>query len=101
MRIEPDCFDQPATAVSPAGGVYHSGSTDIFIAGIAVGLQPAFKFCQELLRSLTTSTQPKIKIHTTAGLPVLPQICLMILPAAIMHLHRNRCFIRLNVAVGQ
>ena len=81
--------------------MHHLRSTRAFIGGITVGLQNAFKLAKKVLRTFTPAAQSKVKQHAASGPAVLPQVSLMIFPAPIMHLHRNRRFIGLNVAAGE
>ena len=71
--------------------------TDLIVGRITVGLQKTFELSQKLFRSIPSSAQTEVEHHRSSRSAELPQIGLMILPAALMHLHVDRGFIGLNV----
>jgi hypothetical protein len=60
-------------------------------------LENAFELSQEPLRSITSATQAEIEHHSSSGATVLPEIRLVVLSSALVRLHIDRGFIRLNV----
>jgi hypothetical protein len=62
-------------------------SSDLIVSRITVRLQKTFKWSQKLFRSIPSSTQTEFEHYRSSRSAVLPQIGLMILPAALVHLH--------------
>src|SRR5271157_4611561 len=81
----------------PTSGMYHSRPTDLVIRCIAVGLENAFELSQEPLRSVPSATQAEVEHHASSGATILPEIRLMILSSALVHLYIDRGLVRLNV----
>ena len=50
--------------------------------------------------ALAATPHPEVEDHIASRFAILPQKSLMVLPAPVRHLHRNRRFIRLYVASG-
>ena len=85
----------------PAARVNHLWSPDLIVSGIPVRLQKTFELSQKLFRSISSSSQTEVEHHRCSRWAVLPEIGLMILPAAFMHLHVDRSFISLNVGTAE
>ena len=68
---------------------------DVVVGRIAIGLQNPFPLAQKLARTITPPAQAEVEHGLTARFSVLPQIGLMILSAAVVHLNRHRSFVRL------
>ena len=75
-------------------------SADLIVGRITVRLQKTFELSQKLFRSIPSSAQTEVEHHCSSRSTVLPQIGLMVLPAALVHLHLYRGFIGLNVGAA-
>ena len=84
----------------PTTGMHHIVASDFAIAGVAVGLQDAVKFCQELPRAVCTTVELEIKYDRCARSTILPQVGLMILALGSFGLDIDRSFIGLNVVAA-
>ena len=80
--------------------MHHPAPTHTTVSGITIGLQNTFILSQELLRTFAAPPHPEVEDHIASRFAILPQKSLMVLPAPVRHLHRNRRFIRLYVASG-
>ena len=76
-------------------------SSDLIVSRITVGLQKTLELSQKLFRSISSSAQTEVEHYRSSRSAVLPQIGLMILPAAIVHLHVHRGFIGLDVSAAE
>jgi hypothetical protein len=63
-------------------------------------LEPARKVAQEALGPVALAAQPEVEHHRAARLAVLPQVSLMVLAPAVVHLHPHRRFIGLNIGAA-
>ena len=95
LRIQFHRVDELAPRVRPASHVRQLRPADILVCRIPVGLQNPFPFPEKLARTLPAPAQTEVEHRLTARLSVLPQIRLMVFTTTIVHLHRNRRFIRL------
>src|SRR5215471_16618917 len=84
-----------------ACSVDHVWPAGVIVSFIAIGLQQAVKLPEKLFRSISPSSHLKVKDHDTAWPTVLPQVGLVMLSPALLHLHPHRSFIRLKVAFTQ
>ena len=75
----------------------HLRPADLIVGRIPVGLQKTFELPQKLPRSVASPPQTEVEHHGSSGSAVLPEIRLVILPSALVHLHVHRGFIGLNV----
>src|SRR5258708_22014169 len=85
----------------PARGATHFWSADLIVGRITVRLQKTFELSQKLFRPIPSSAQTEVEHHRSSRSTVLPQVGLMILPVALMHLHIHRSFIGLNVSAAE
>ncbi len=85
----------------PAARVNDPRSSDLIVSRITVRLQKTFKRSQKLFRSIPSSAQTEVEHYRSSRSAVLPQISLMILPAAIVHLHVYRGLIGLDVSAAE
>src|SRR5215831_3218463 len=81
----------------PTSHVHDLRPAYTFVGLIAVGLQNALPLLQKSFRTFTSPMQAKIEYCLTAWLTVLPQICLVIAAASIVHLHRHRRLVSLKI----
>jgi hypothetical protein len=86
--------DELAPRVRPTSHLHQLRPADIVAGRIAIGLQNAFPSPEEFTRTLTSAAQAKLE-YSLPSRSVLPQVGLMIFPALVVHLHRNRGFIGL------
>ena len=72
-------------------------SAHAVIGHVAVGLKQFVELIQECLRSFESAAHAKVEDHATAGNAALPKLRPVVVAAAIVHLHSDRRFVRLNV----
>jgi hypothetical protein len=80
--------------------MHHSWPTDLILSGVSVGLENAFELTKKLPRPITSTTEAEVERQGSSWATILPEIGLVVLPTALVHLHINRGFIRLNVIPG-
>ena len=97
-RIELDRLVKLPSRMRPAGRVDHLRPAHPVVSGVAIGLQNTFKVAQKLLSDLPVHGPSESQTPLASRPAVLPEVSLMILPAPIVHLHRNRRLIRLHIA---
>src|SRR5258708_5674510 len=97
VRIEFECVEHLPARMRPASSMHHLWTTRVVICDIAIGLKNAGELAEELFRTFPPAPHPEVEDDTTSWPTVLPQICLMVFPAFVMHLHANRRLICLNV----
>lgn len=76
--------------VRPTSDMDELRPTHTFIGLVAVGLQDSFPMIEELPWAVASTPHTEVERRFTPGLTVLPQVRLVIAPAAVPHLHRNR-----------
>src|ERR1700722_2514356 len=85
----------------PAASVNDLRSSDLIVGRITVRLQKTLELSQKLFRSIPSSAQTKVEHHRSSRSTVLPQIGLMVLPSALLHLHVYGSFIGLDVGAAE
>ena len=85
-----------------ATGMHHRWPADtVFVGGVAIGLQDAVELAEKLFWPFALATHTEVEDNTLTRRSILPQIRLMILAAAIMHLHIDGRFVSLDVTSGK
>src|SRR6202030_2823256 len=84
--------------MSPTSGVYHSCPANLVISRVSIRLENAFELSQEPLRPIASATQAEVEHHSSSGSTILPKVRLVILSPALMCLHIDWGFVRLNIA---
>jgi len=85
----------------PAARVNDLRSSDLIVGRIPIRLEKIFERSQKLFRSIPSSAQTEVEYHRSSRSTVLPQIGLMVLTSALMHLHIYRRFIGLDVGTAE
>src|ERR1017187_6283218 len=67
----------------PATRMNDLRSSDLIVGRITIRLQKTFELSQKLFRSIPSSAQTEVEHHRSSRSAILPQIGLMILPAAL------------------
>ena len=91
-------FEKRAACMRPATSMHQLRPTHLLIGCVTVRLQNSFELVQKLFRSVTSAPQAKVEDRRSGRSTVLPQIRLMVFAAAVVHLHRHRCLIGLNIS---
>src|SRR5436305_10858084 len=97
LRVEFQCFHKLSARVRPTAGMHDLGSAHLFISGVAVTLQDAFKLSQKSLGAVASTPESKIEHYVPAGPAVLPQVGLMVFASSVVHLHAHWRFICLDI----
>src|SRR5271165_64181 len=101
LGVQLDCFDELSPRMAPTHSVNDLRSADMIVSRIAVGLQDAIELLEKLLRSVAPASQAEVERNITSRSSVLPEVGLMILATAIVHLHIYRGLISLDITSTQ
>ena len=75
----------------------HLRSADAIVGSIAIGLQEAFVVTKKTQWPFTFAPRAEVEDGTANRSSILPEVGLLVLAAAIAHLHIHRRFVRLNI----
>src|SRR5664279_850653 len=97
LRVQLNRVDELSSRMGPAHSMDDLRAANVVVSGIAIRLQEAFELLKKLLGPFASASQAEVEDDITARGSVLPEIGLMILAAAIVHLHLNRRLVGLDI----
>ena len=81
--------------------MHHLRTTHAIVGCVSICLEKSLEVAEEVQWALAFAAHAEIKNRHAPRLPVLPEISLMVCAAAVVRLHVDRGFIRLDVVAGK